>query len=1285
MIARIFLLVYDAFDRHRIVMWLVMLGTTVGLGALALRINLEEDVTKLFPDSTAGGAIVSKVFSSYKGKDRISVLFSQREDDSVTNGQSQLIGAAEDFTRALQPQLEAGTVDILSTESLGGAITRTIESIVDQLPVYADSAAYLPALRRLADDDRFADSILQSRLYALQTPIGFGLKNTLPYDPLGLAGTALKALGDLQLDVNYTIIQGHIFDAEGKVLILSLMPRSGIGETAHNDRLVTAIEAAQEHVQRAHPHVDVQYFGGSAISVYNARQIKHDVFLTAGIALGVIGLLILLTFRSFWVIPLTTAPVLYGIVFALAWMQATHDTVSAVSVGIGSVVLGIAISYSIHVITHFRFVHDRRSLVRELAYPLTVGSFTTIGAFLGLQFTSSAMLRDFGLFSALALIGTTLYCLLFLPHLLPKSLGDPSNNGILYRWITRVLAYRFDKNRILVGGIAVAFLAGLFLLNRVGFDSDMSKLGYIPPQMAQAEKRLHELLEQDGSVIPVVAASGDHDEAIVRYQRLHQKLDSLHGEGLILDYSDAANLLTTAVQRKECYRAWRHALSDSLWDVAAHRLSASAERVGFTAELFAPFQSHMRHSDSADVAINPLESLLGEWCTTSDSLTMCTAFMRVDPAMKDALYQHFSADDGLVVFDRGYFTNQWVSNVRNDFYLTLSISSLLIFAALLISYGRIELTLITFAPMAISWVIIVGMMALLDIQFNIVNIVLATFIFGLGDDFSIFIMEGLRQRYQAGREMLTAHKVAIFFSAFTAVVGLGVMIFAQHPAMHSIAAISFLGMAIVVLIAYSILPALFRGLIERPISKGCAPATCRGIVESLCIYTLFLVGTLILLVAAIVLLPLPASRRRRCYSWFLHHAVRRFLALCLGRRLIIDQSIRLGEESPIIVVANHQSLVDVLVLLSIAPRMTIMVKGWVWKAPILGWIARAAGFLPTSLGQEQLLCAMRERSREGFHVIIFPEGTRSYDGRIGRFHNGAFQFSRQLGLDIQPVLIHGTLDILPRQYVLRIERGEMHLRFLPRVPHSPVEASRSLREEGRALRDAMRLAQRTLLADYRNPRNPFLRRQLLAAYTYKGPVLEHYIRIKSRLEDYYSHLHALLPHDGLIVDLGCGYGAAGYMLHLLSPDRSILGIDYDEEKISIASHAYLRNEQCEFLCADLETFRPPQCQAALILDVLHYLPEQAQRNLLLRALDAIQPGGRLVVRDGDTGQTRRHRWTQFTEFMSTRLLRFNKAMCPLVYPSEGLLRAVAQQVGAGFSIEQSDRLTSNRYYIIDKR
>ena len=113
-----------------------------------------------------------------------------------------------------------------------------------------------------------------------------------------------------------------------------------------------------------------------------------------------------------------------------------------------------------------------------------------------------------------------------------------------------------------------------------------------------------------------------------------------------------------------------------------------------------------------------------------------------------------------------------VESTNADFDYILFISSLIVFLALLLSYGRIELTLLTFLPMAISWVIILGLMALLDIKFNIVNIILATFIFGIGDDFSIFIMDGLLQDYKNGKKIIAAHKTAIFFSAFTAIVGM---------------------------------------------------------------------------------------------------------------------------------------------------------------------------------------------------------------------------------------------------------------------------------------------------------------------------------------------------------------------------------------------------------------------------------------------------------------------------------------------------------------------------------
>lgn len=181
----------------------------------------------------------------------------------------------------------------------------------------------------------------------------------------------------------------------------------------------------------------------------------------------------------------------------------------------------------------------------------------------------------------------------------------------------------------------------------------------------------------------------------------------------------------------------------------------------------------------------------------------------------------FQPKEKVVIFDRSYFANQWVSAVNQDFYLILYISSFLIFFALWISYGRIELTLMSFLPMLVSWIIIVGLMGMLGIEFNIINIILSTFIFGIGDDFSIFIMDGLQNKYRTGRQLLNPHKTAIFFSAFTTVIGMGTLVFARHPALQSISLISILGMIAVVLVAYTLQPILFGSSSQHPLPKGC--------------------------------------------------------------------------------------------------------------------------------------------------------------------------------------------------------------------------------------------------------------------------------------------------------------------------------------------------------------------------------------------------------------------------------------------------------------------------------
>ena len=80
----------------------------------------------------------------------------------------------------------------------------------------------------------------------------------------------------------------------------------------------------------------------------------------------------------------------------------------------------------------------------------------------------------------------------------------------------------------------------------------------------------------------------------------------------------------------------------------------------------------------------------------------------------------------------------------------------------------------------------------------------------------------------------------------------------------------------------------------------------------------------------------------------------------------------------------------------------------------------------------------------------------------------------------------------------------------------------------------MRREYRKLYETYNRPCNPYFRDMLIKSYTYKGPVLEWYMRVKIRLEKCYTLFDRIVPREGTVVDLGCGYGPLSYMLAMLS-------------------------------------------------------------------------------------------------------------------------------------------------------
>lgn len=135
-------------------------------------------------------------------------------------------------------------------------------------------------------------------------------------------------------------------------------------------------------------------------------------------------------------------------------------------------------------------------------------------------------------------------------------------------------------------------------------------------------------------------------------------------------------------------------------------------------------------------------------------------------------------------------------------------------------------------------------------------------------------------------------------------------------------------------------------------------------------------------------------------------------------------------------VANHQSTYDIPVLFAAVPRqLRIIAKASLGRLPFLGWHLQRAGHVLVDRANPgaSVLKKMRRMVRQGASLVAFPEGTRSADGRVGRFKAGVFLLAIENGLDIVPLTIAGSRHVM-RKGRLMARPGMVDVTVHPAVP-----------------------------------------------------------------------------------------------------------------------------------------------------------------------------------------------------------------------------------------------------------
>lgn len=1275
--------VYTFFQKRKLVFLILILSVCAFLGILASKISLEEDITRFVP-SDKNSQSINSILDNLKSKDKLIVHLYSSDAQKI----DEVIELGDNIHSQLIKQLKPSDYKDITYTISDDQRQQVFELFYENLPLFLEEKDYQKIEQSIKPDS--IKETVQRNYESLLSPSGIVLGKYIKRDPLHFTPIVLKKIQNIQLDENFETYNNHIVTKDHKHVLLFITPAHLPNDTKRNKHLIQTVDSICHNANVIDKNIRVENFGACVVSAGNASQLRKDSIYTLSIAVVVIVLLLGFYFRNPLVTIFILLPVGFGIAFSLSFLFLFKGLVSAIAVGAGAVVLGIAINYSLHFFTHYKHTRDVKTTLKDLTVPMLIGCTTTVGAFLSLLFAKSEALHDFGLFASFSLIGAMLFSIMVLPQLLKVSFrkevpkDEKENHKALL--IDKITSYRFDKNKIIVLSAFVLTILFCFFVGKVEFESDMNKMSFMTDDTRTAEKHLDEVNNFAARSVYVFTNGNSLDEAIDNNAEVSKQLESLKERGLIKKYSSVSSLLISQKEQLNRIEKWNHFFNSSRKDSLKQHLITAGLSHQFKASAFEQFyqtldKSFEPLSKANNDTLNKL--LFKEWIGNVNGKPSIINHLKVDAANRHFIYEAFEHNPNVVVFDKQNLTSKFVEVISSDFNTILLITSVLVFGFMLLSHGRIELAVINFLPMFISWLWILGIMGLFGVKFNIINIIISTFIFGLGDDYSIFIMDGLLTEYKYGKKNLDSFKSSILLSALITIVGIGVMIFAKHPALKSIALITIIGMVCVVFISFIVQPLLFNWMVLNRKQRGLLPYTAKNLTITIVGFIGFVIGSLFLTLCGIILFTIfPATKtKRKLLFHYIIMYVFRFILKCffnVKKTLINEHNERF--DKPCIIVANHQSHIDLALTLQLHPKIIVFTNDWVYNSPFYGWIVRMADYYPASSGYENSLTKLENLIANGYSILIFPEGTRSVDGEIHRFHKGAFLLAERLKLDIVPLLIHGAGDAVTKKD-FHFKDGSLTVKILKRISVSDISFGATYQEKTKGICKVMRQEYALLREQYE--RVSYFRSRLVRNYIFKGPVLEWYCRIKTGLEKNYELFESLMPKQGKIVDVGCGYGFLPYMLMFKGRQREILGIDYDEEKISVADNCVDKSSKLSFAVGDVSDYEFPNSDGFIISDVLHYLKEEQQVKVIENCIAKLNRGGVLVIRDADKDISSRQKGTWYTEFMSTKVFGFNKTQSDGLHFVSGTLikDTIKKYPQLQLEVIDNTKLTSNIIYV----
>lgn len=828
-----------------------MLVTLIIIAAsalLAFRLTVSTDISVLMPANSRVSGALLEAFEDFGTTDRLVVIVESKRD-----GGGDVIESRRSI-KALGGSL-AGRMERTGLfTSVAYRITPEQREFFEDLyfgrPFHYHSPETLASLESKLEPEAIERRVAELRRTLAASPFGATQKRRLLLDPLGFrsgSGSDLEHenLAGFRLDLS----DGHFFSIDGTALVILARPRSPSQDVAFDAKLLGELERilgdlggsgtlGDDYSMSVGAGLEVHLLGPYVETLYGTRAARREIL--PSFVMTWVGLIVLFSavHRSLETLLLLAIPLLAGIAvtFGIASVLTGHLTV--VTVGFAAMLAGLGVDFGIHLVERVGEESRSGATLRESisrAFTTTgrgvlAGALTSAAIFMLIATSDFGALREFGLIVGLGVLATLVSMVFLLPASIvtfarPRD-GSRSELGLprsrlRMPGVSWILAHH---RLVSLLGLALT-LAMAYSASRLEFERNVYELG---PTNPGHEKTRDRLLEKSGGSTNVVMAIVEHErlqELLETTEEIAAFLEELRSRGEIDSFESLSSVLRPRRSQQEAVDVVRG------WDLAGS-MSAFRQALGEADFRTAPFEPFIEnvlsyrsgagpYVDLEDLRGAPADDQVGRFLVRDGERWKSITYIypRVGSWEEEVPAEIVG---GLERLERGVVLtgvvpsfNEITTLVRREFQKLTWAAVVFVFLISLAFFGRPRISVLAMVPAAIGLVWTLGLMKLAGIELNLVTILVAPLIVGLGIDDAVHLLNRHREEPDALSTATVSVSGAILMTSATTIIAFGSLSFADLPSLAALGATVSIGMLCCAVTSLVLLPALIAALAAR--------------------------------------------------------------------------------------------------------------------------------------------------------------------------------------------------------------------------------------------------------------------------------------------------------------------------------------------------------------------------------------------------------------------------------------------------------------------------------------